>query len=140
MHKLLSMTTTLLLFASGSALAQQSANPQAKLDKLIREASQAAAQPALRVQATPVKLSTPASIMDYLFPARPLGAAAPMAARQANIHQGASGEKRPSEMSAAEVAQQAKANAPASTTPTITPAAQGIEPVAAPIKPAVPKK
>ncbi|WP_341834895.1 hypothetical protein WJU16_18305 [Chitinophaga pollutisoli] len=134
------MTTTLLLFASGTALAQQADNPQAKLDKLITAASQAASKPPLRVQAAPVKLSTPASIMDYLFPARPLGGAAPMAARQANIQQRASGEQLPSEMSAAAAAQQAKANAAASTTPTITPAAQGVEPVAAPIKPAVSKK
>lgn len=140
MHKLLSMTTTLLLFASGTALAQQADNPQAKLNKLIREASQAASKPALRVQAAPAKLSTPASIMDYLFPARPLGGAAHMAARQANIQQGASGVQLPSDMSADAVAQQAKANAPAGTTPMITPAAQGVEPIAAPIKPAVSKK
>lgn len=140
MHKLLSMTTTLLLVATGTALAQQADNPQAKLDKLLSEASKLSAAPAVRKQAAPAKLRTPASIMEYLFPARSMGGAAPMAARQANAQQGTSGVQLPSEISSAAAAQQAKASAPANTTPVITPAAQGTEPAASPIKPAIPKK
>ena len=134
------MTTTLLLLATGTALAQRADTPQAKLDKLLREANQVSASPAVQKQAAPAKLRTAASIMEYLFPARSMGGAAAMSARQANTQQGTSGVQLPSEISAAAAAQQAKASAPANTTPMITPAVQGIEPAAAPIKPAVPNK